>query len=239
MSSFGPLAVGHYAALFATLPVPCETALGMIPRGLRLGEQSLTPDGTHPLLLMFGHHTHVHPAFLKIGGWSYHEFLVAVPWVRRAGEPTICSTMPRLYLDNWPMVVAGWIYAFPKVRARVSSSGEAYEVRSLLRGRQIIEASWSLAGESGPVGVFPSFDGVEPTFEQPFIQRFAPLPFERSVMTFDLDAAVLQGAEATVTITRAFLPGLPTGSFSFPSLTDTPLGSFTISVPWILGAPSF
>ncbi|MBW3671307.1 MAG: hypothetical protein KY432_06500, partial [Acidobacteria bacterium] len=112
-----------------------------------------------------------------------------------------------------------------------------YEVRSLLMGRQIIEASWNVEGEPGPISAFPNFSGVEPTFEQSFIQRFPPLPFERSVMDFKLESAVLQSAGPSITITRSFLPGLPTGTFSFPSITSTPLGSFTISVPWTLSAP--
>lgn len=234
-----PLAVGHYSALFATLPVERNAVLEMIPGGLELGEQSLTPRSQHPILLMFGHHTHVHPSFLKISGWSYHEFLVAVPWVQRGDAPTAYSTMPRLYLDSWPMVLAGWIYAFPKVRARIRSSSSSYEVRSLSMGRQIIDSSWNVEGEPGPIGEFPNFSGVAPTFEQSFIQRFPPLPFQCSVMHFELGKALLRSAESTVTISRSFLPGLPTGTFSFAALTTTPLGSFTISVPWTLSAPKF
>ena len=147
--------------------------------------------------------------------------------------------MPRLFLDNLPMVVAGWIYAFPKALARVRSTESEYAVRSLLAGRPVIDANWQTAGEPGPAAMFRHFEGVRPTFEQPFIQRFPPLPFERSVMTFDLDAAILQSAAAEVTIDRAFLPGLPTGPMTFPSLASTPMGSFTISVPWTLSAPRF
>ena len=66
-------AVGRYSALFATLPVPSETAQGILPAGVALGSQDLTPAGQYPLLLMFGHHTNVHPASLDIHGWSYHE----------------------------------------------------------------------------------------------------------------------------------------------------------------------
>ena len=134
-------------------------------------------------------------------------------------------------------LLAGWIYAFPKALARIETSSDSYDVRTLLSGSRIIEARWQCEGESGPAGAFPNFDGVAPTFAQPFVQRFPPLPFEVSKMTFDLDAAVIQPAEANVTITKAFLPGLPTGPFSFPSLAQTPLGSFTISVPWTLGPP--
>lgn len=232
-------AVGHYAALFVTMPIERAAAEKMIPAGLELAPQNLTGAGEHPLLMMFGHHTDVHPSFLPIRGWSYHEFLVAIPWVRRRGVEEVDSTMPKLYLDNCPMVLAGWIYGFPKVRARIDASGNEYAVRSLFGGRRVIEARWTDGGTSGHISDFPNAAAVEPTFRQPFIQRFPPLPFERSVMTFDLDTAVIQSAVAEVTITQSFLPGLPTGPRTFPAIAETPLGAFTIQVPWTLSPPKF
>jgi hypothetical protein len=232
-------AVGHYSALFATLPVASERAQSMLPPGVSLGAQSLTPPGQHPLLLMFGHHTHVHPAFLDIGGWSYHEFLVAIPWVTKGGSATVWSHMPRLYLDSWAMVLAGWLYAFPKMRARIAAPADAYGVRTWIAGGRRISARWQLEGDAGPASAFPDFAGVAPTFAQPFIQRFTPLPFVASTMAFDLASATLQAATASVEIDDAFVPGLPTGSFSFPSIAGNPLGAFTIDVPWTLSWPRF
>jgi len=230
-------AVGNYSALFATLPVPAENAQAMLPNGVSLGAQTLTPAGQHPLLLMFGHHTHVHPAFLKIGGWSYHEFLVAIPWVTKRGSDTVWSHMPKLYLDSWAMVLAGWLYAFPKMRAGISASADSYAVHTWITRRRRVSARWNLEGSAGPASAFPNFSGVAATFAEPFVQRFPPLPFETSTMAFDLASATIQAATASVEISEPFLPGLPTGSFSFPSIATTPLGAFTIDVPWTLSWP--
>lgn len=236
-SSPAPFAAGHYSALFVTRPIPADAALGMLPKGLDLVPQTLTPPGQHPLLLMFGHHTHVHPAFLKISGWSYHEFLTAVPWVRFPGGKLERSHMPRLYLDNVLMVLAGWLYAFPKLWGRIDSGTGSYAVRSLVSGRPLLSARWNGSGTRGPVEMFPLFRGVEPTFAQPFIQRFPPLPFIGSVMQFALGSATLEAAEGSITIDSEFLRGLPAGTLPFPPLTASPLGGFLIDVPWTLSLP--
>jgi len=231
-------AAGRYTALFATLPVEAKVVQGMVPSGIELASQSLTPDGQHPLLLMFGHHTGVHPAWFEVKAWSYHEFLVAIPWLSKPGNPTAWSHLSRLYLDNWPMIVAGWCYAFPKLRGSILTTQGSYDVRTWIVRAPRISAEWQLEGSPGPASAFPHFDGVAPTFAQTFIQRFPPFPYIASRMVFELPSATLQASSARVEISEAFLLGLPTGSFSFDSIAASPLGAFTIEVPWTLSWPT-
>ena len=73
-------AYGHLDVTVVILAPPAADVSAQLPRGLSLARQHMTPPGTHPLVLMFGQHSHVRPWFMRpAAGGSYDELIVATP----------------------------------------------------------------------------------------------------------------------------------------------------------------
>lgn len=235
-------AVGTYRSDCAVVSLPADAVRRMLPPGAALAPQTLTPPGEHPVLFMFGRHRGVRPVFLPIRGGAYHEMITAVPFLeygkrREEAGRGECAFMPRLYLDNWIFVALGWFYGYDKVRARIADVPGDYRVSSLLSGRKILSGRFDAKGPPGPVSEFPDFAAVEPAFRQPFLGRLFFGPIVCSIMTFELEKAVLRAAEARIAIDAPYLPGMPVREFRVPGIDAAPLGAFSIEVPWTLSYP--
>lgn len=237
-------AVGTYRSDCAVVSLPLDDVRAMLPRGAAPGPQTLAPPGEHPLLLMFGRHSGVHPAILPIRGGSYHEMITAVPFLDYGaggrGENAYrgeYAFMPRLYLDDWIFVMLGWFYGYDKVRARIAETPGDYRVASLLSGRPILSGRFEPRGDAGPVSNFPNFAAVAPAFRQPFLGKLFFGPILCSIMTFELEKATLRPVEARIEIEDAYLPGMPKKEFRVPGIDASPLGAFHIEVPWTLSYP--
>ena len=92
-----------YSALLVTIAVDTALATTILPEGLSLAPQSLTPGGTHPFVFAFGNQSDVRPIAAKIFDVSYAEFIHAIPYVQQCSGgvcrgPFIYS--PRLLLDG-------------------------------------------------------------------------------------------------------------------------------------------
>jgi len=247
-------AVGRYQSSCAVSALPRQNVQRMLPPQLSLAEQTLTNPDEHPVLFMFGSHSGVKPVFLPISGSSYREFILAIPYLRSSGRrfrsPDIgmsghleaeaqadpVAHMSRLYLDKWAPTMAGWVYAYPKQRARIRSTENSYSIASYLGGRPLIRETTVTALEP-PQSSPPDFSVIAPMFEQPFVQTYYGGLVACSVMTFHLDSATIRSATMQMTIEKAFLPGLEMGEKQFPGIDQTPLGSFQIDVSWSLSYP--
>jgi hypothetical protein len=232
-------ALGNYASFFALLPRPAGDARSLLPRGLGLAPQELTPEGEHPVVLMLGRHTHVRPSVLPVRGASYFELLTAVPFVTREGVPSPLVYMPRLYLNSWLFVVLGWLYGYPKRRARIRADAKDYAVRTLLGGSPLVHGRFEPRGPAGPLSDYPWFERVRPVFEQPFVGKIPFGPFLCSIMRFDLARAVLTPVDAVLRIERPFLRGLLTGEHRLGGIDQGWRGAFHIEMPWTLSLPMF
>lgn len=239
-------AVGTYRSDCAVVSLPLDDVRGMLPRGVAPGAQTLSPPGEHPVLFMFGRHSGVRPVFLPVRGGSYHEMITAVPFLDypRASEGRAggeyrgpYAFMPRLYLDSWIFVMLGWLYGYDKVRARIRETPGAYRVAALASGRAIVSGRFDPRGEPGPVSAFPNFVPVEPAFRQPFLGKLFFGPILCSIMTFELEKAVLRPIEACIEIEDSYLRGMPKREFRVPGIDASPLGAFRIEVPWTLSYP--
>ena len=235
-------AVGTYRSDCAVVPLPVETVRRMLPRGAAPGPQTLAPAGEHPVLFMFGRHHGVHPVVLPIRGGSYHEMITAVPFLeygKPGGDPARgpYAFMPRLYLDDWIFVMLGWVYGYDKVRARIEDAPGRYRVSALLSGRTIVTGHFDPKGDAGPVSGFPNFAAVAPAFQQPFLGKTFLGPIVCSIMTFELEKAVLRSAEARIAVDTAYVRGMPVREFRVPGIDAAPLGAFSIEVPWTLSYP--
>jgi len=231
---------GRYLANCAVLALPASDAVAMLTSNAELAAQSLTPPGTHPVILLMGEHTGVRVKFLP-GSIDYREALVSVPWVRRRGAA--CGSGPlahvsRLWLDRLAPVAGGWTFGFPKIWSRVEMSDTSYGVQSILSCTRLLDARFEARGAPAPTSQFHNFGLVRPIFEQPFLQRLLLAgPSCVEVMDFGLDRATLQPIEATVEARRGFLRGFPTGARELKSIDESPLGAFRLELSWTLTAP--
>ena len=234
-------ACGHLDVTVAILERPAAEVTACLPRGLSLARQTMTPTGTHPMMLMFGEHSHVRQWFRPpSSGGSYGEWIVATPfidWTDAHGRVSPWAHMSRLFLNSPWFVVLGWLYAYPKMLARVSAPAGAYSVSTLLRARPRVEMRWERAGPVVPWGDFPGSPRLAPVFEQPFIERFSPLPWLGSRMWFDLERASIQPARAHVKLQPGCAPGLPAMTVDAGSIIDGLPGAFRLSCDWMLSRP--
>ena len=136
-------AYGHLDVTVAIIAPPAAEVRAWLPQGLSLAPQTMTPPGTHPVTLMFGEHSHVRPWFMPpSAGGSYGEWIVATPaldWTDDGGHGTSWAYMSRLFLSSPWFVFLGWLYAYPKVLARVSAPPGAYTVGMLLGAKPRVE----------------------------------------------------------------------------------------------------
>jgi hypothetical protein len=240
-ASPGEYASGHLDVTVAIIAPPSAEVRAWLPRGLTLAPQTMTPAGAHPVMLMFGQHSHVRPWFRPPStGGSYGEWIVATPFVEwTAGDARVSSWayMSRLFLNSPWFVVLGWLYAYPKVLARVSVPSDGYAVRTLLGAQPRVDMQWQSAGPAVPWTDFPGASRLAPCFEQPFISRFAPLPWLGSRMWFDLERASVQPVRAHIDLQTGCAPGLPAMTVDAGSIIDGVPGAFRLSCDWSLSRP--
>lgn len=238
-------ATGIFTAVFGVWSAPRAVAASMLPPGLGLAPQNITGPDEHPVVFLLGREwdVSVHVGPFKARDCQYLEFLLAVPFVARKSGTTAMPGpfvfMPRLFLDNWPFVVAGWFYGYAKRRARVQSPPDGYGIQSLLLGTPSLSARFEDRGPWGPVGDYPNASHLTPVFHLPFVGRGPFGSFIYSDLDFHMDRSRIQPVAAQIRIEASFARGVPPGSHSFPGIDQSSFGAFRIEVPWTLGPPSW
>ncbi len=72
---------GRYQSWMVLLTMPSANVQQMLPAELELAPQAITPAGTHPLLLMFGHQldVEIHLGPAEMFDMDYLEFVLDTP----------------------------------------------------------------------------------------------------------------------------------------------------------------
>lgn len=231
--------VGQYRAGCATLSYPLTNILQLLPDALEPGPQTITAPGTHPLLLLFGHHRNVHVKGVPLFELSYMECVISIPYVqwkdtRRAYRGPL-AYLRRMYLSELIPVLMGYPYAFPKELARIQGLPD-YAVRSLVGDQPLLRGDFHPYGPATDAMSFPNFPAVVGMFQQPFVCNIG-FGYVCSNMTFDTSKAAVRAADATVIIDQAFVDGLIPGPTSLPGLDTSPLGAFMFEAPWQISMP--
>jgi hypothetical protein len=234
-----------------TLTLPTARVTGLLPYGLDLGEQDLTPPGTHPVVLFFHDMFRAHltiPTLLP--DLTYHEQTLGIPFsyvtrgLPRGGACGPFFFMARLFLDD-VLATAGGIlwWGFAKKRARVTVTGDRYTV-SGLDGDPRISLHFDPVGEYRPIADLPAFEPIRRVMCQPIVSRvpaamgpwFVCSDFDRK-----WDEAGVRPLRTVVRVDRAYVPGLPCGRFPARGravgIDRSPLGSYELSARWRLSLP--
>jgi hypothetical protein len=231
-----------------TIALPTERVRGMLPEGLELGEQRLTPPGTHPVVLWFQVMLRAHmsvPTLLP--SMTYLEHIFAVPHTfvtrgrvdRRTPGPYLF--MARLYLDDLLATVGGVLWwGFAKEMAELRLGRRRFSVAQ--RGDTLISLRFEPQGELLPASRFPHFGAMRQIMRQPLVSQL-PLGRGPFFACSDFDRAVEEGRmrplRTVVEVREPFVPGLPCARFpaegAAPGIEVSPLGSYEIRSPWRQG----
>lgn len=239
---------GSYVSSFFVASWPVDVVRGLLPEGVALARQVVTKDGMHPVFFGFGQQinaTLTYFEWLPFFPLNYLEFFIGIPAVRRNQHGILPYDEPymflaRLYLNEVIPVLGGALFwGFPKELARIKKQEGLYEVETLRTDSPLI----SLA--STPTGPFiaaensQSFSFLGGLLGQRLLQKSLEGhgPLASASMKWYLANAQIRPIEAQMTISTAFLPGLPTGTFASLGIDQSPTGAFELRSNWRLSLP--
>jgi len=236
-----------------TLALPSACVRGMLPPGLELGAQQVTPPGTHPVILFF------HDMFRAqisvptlLPNMTYHEHSVGVPFSYLSSgsiTPGVAGPyyfMPKLYLDDLLATLGGFIFwGFAKEMACVTVTGASYAVTSLA-GSRLTSLSWKQPerDEFKPLAEYPNFEPVRRMLTQPIISMLpigmGPF-FVLSDFDKDWDVAIVRPLQTKVEVDVEYVSGYraavyPVSEWS-PGIDSSVFGSYELRAPWRLSLP--
>ena len=231
------------------LALPIREVHNFLPAGLELGPQTVTPPGTHPVMLFFNDIFRGRLSIpAPIPSMTYHEHHVGVPFtqltagVLSPGYPGPYYFMPRLYLDNLQAIVGGiTFWGFAKQMAYFTVTANRYTVRNLA-GEQVISLDWSTEGEGGfrPASDEQPFQMVRQILDQALVSQvpaaMGPL-FVLSDFQKDWTLALVQPLRIAIDVEIAYVPGQQCGLYPAGGSVPTALSSYEIRVPWRLSLP--
>lgn len=246
--------IGTLDSHVVVLALPIEDVKRLLPAGLELAPQIVTPLGKHPVFVLLSH-DHFDAWF---GDMDYHELMVGVPYtqLRETSAPNRGPFiyMPRLYLDQAiPRILGNRLYGFEKLPGEIDASETAYTVREPGGGATIVRAELSDTGTAAAPAEFANFDLVRQLFEQPtvsqalrivdpdaFHARDAGGPFLCSTVTYAFGdpRASLQPSRIRLEVTEQLTPaGILAGTYEREGIDVAQLGSFHLKVPQVVSLP--
>jgi hypothetical protein len=236
-----------------TLALPTARVRDLLPAGLELGEQQVTPPGTHPVILFF------HDMFRAqmsmptlLPNMTYREHSVGVPFSFLSsgsitpGMPGPYYFMPKLYLDNFWATIGGLVFwGFAKEMASVLVTATSYTVTSLT-GQRLTSLGWKKPKqeELKPIAEYEHFEPVRQMLSQPIISML-PAAMGPFFILSDFDkaweVATVRPLETSLEVDVEYVPGYAGGRYPAsgwsPGIDSSVLGSYELRAPWRLSLP--
>ena len=244
--------VGTLDSHVVVLSLPIEVVRDLLPSGLELAPQIVTPTGKHPVFVLLST-DHFEAWF---GNMDYHELMIGVPYTqlsdRSAPNRGPFIYMPRLYLDDpVPRRLGNLLYGFEKLEADIRCSATTYEVTDAA-GRTLARAEMQDLGTPAAPADFAGFEQVRQLFEQPTVSQALRIvdpnafyakddegPFLCTTIqyAFGDPKATLQPARIKLDITGALTPSGLEGTYVREGIDTQELGSFRVFVPQVVSLP--
>lgn len=236
-----------------TLALPSDCVRNLLPAGLDLGTQDVTPRGTHPVIVFFQDMLRASFSIPTLfPAQTYREYCMGVPYSYLSresitpGHPGPYFFMPKLYLDNpWPTATGILAWGFAKSLASIQVTADSFTI-SELSGLRLTALSWKAktTGNYAPVGNWPNFAPIRAMLDQPLISMFpATLGPFFLLSDFDRnwDVAAIKPMETVLEVDIEFVPGYRAGRYPAsgwsPGIHKSVLGSYELRVPWRLSVP--
>ncbi len=236
-----------------TLALPSDRVRNFLPAGLELGEQHVTPAGTHPVILFF------HDMFRAqmsiptlLPNMTYHEHSMGVPFsyisnsALAPGNPGPYYFMPQLYLDNFLATLGGLVFwGFAKAMASVNVTADRFTVTSVA-GQRLTSLAWQTPndGAFGPIAEYAHFEPVRQMLSQPIISMLPAAMgpfFILSDFDKNWDVATVRPLQTSLEVDVAYVPGYECGRYPAsgwsPGIDSSVLGSYELRAPWRLSLP--
>jgi len=219
-----------------TLALPTAQVRDLLPAGLELGDQKVTPAGTHPVILFF------HDMFRAqmsmptlLPNMTYHEHSVGVPFAYLSSS-SITPGMPGPYYFFW---------GFAKEMASATVTETSYSVNSLA-GQRLTSLTWKKPRqqEFRPIAEYKNFEPVRQMLNQPIISML-PAAMGPFFILSDFDkaweVATIRPLETSVEVDQAYVPGYEAGRYPASGysrgINASVLGSYELRAPWRLSLP--
>ena len=242
-------ATGSIDGWFSFHAVDAAALSQVLPPGMRLHAQGLTPPGTHPVALLanrqIGVRLSAQPAFT--GYPDYLEAIIAINHVAIDGIPGLFSYLPNLYLNSRvPQLVGVGFYGYNKRMGRLSMTGSDYHVASPT-GQAIWSGDYQQNGFERRLMNSPECGAVEALCQQIVVSQHPVMGWRFSSFDFNLTAARIAPVHARIRINDSNLAQLPAGEMPAQPLTMTGPGqamrhvglpgAFRIRTAWTLSNP--
>jgi hypothetical protein len=238
--------IGNSIARIFTLAVPSWKVRSLLPAGLDLGDQDLTPEGTHPVLFLFQRFFQCQCSIpLALPSMAFYEHTVCIPYTSvtsgygpPGGLGPFCF-LPKLYLtDPFVMLAGMFVWGYDKELAQINAGENSYSV-ARPTGERIASLEWQDGGDGA---VFArhcrEFDPVRRILDQKLISAL-PVAAGPWLMLTDFERrwnmASVRPLRATLSLTGAHLRAFAPGCYTSVS-GDSP-APFEFSAPWYLSFP--
>ncbi|MFO7758389.1 MAG: NAD(P)-binding protein [Roseovarius sp.] len=239
---------GQIDGFFSFHAVDSEALEMVLPEGMSLHPQTLTPEGTHPVTVLcnqqMGVRASVMPRLLAIP--NYYEAIVAINFVQVEEQEGAFTYLPNLSLTNRLAELSGIIfYGYNKTIGKLSMGHNGYNVAGP-NGATIYSGHYNQRGFARPLTDFPTAGRIEALLEQVVVSRGKLSKWQYSSFDFNLSSAYVAGIHAKIDVQDAKLANLPKGVMyadpirpdGHPANPDNRLpGAFRIWTSWTLSNP--
>lgn len=240
---------GQLDGFFSFHAVDAAALEAVLPDGMHLLPQALTPPGTHPVALLANQQIGVRMSVLPrlLGYRDYFEAIIAINWVGIEGREGVFSYLPNLYLNSRAPQLAGvWMYGFNKRMGRLEMGESAYSVATP-EGQPIWSGRYQQPDFARPLMASPECAAVEALCQQVVVTRAPFGGWHFQAFDFALTSARVAPVSAQIDIADPSLANLPAGPMSARPLSmlaadaatrDHGLpGAFRIWTSWTLSNP--
>jgi uncharacterized protein with NAD-binding domain and iron-sulfur cluster len=220
----------------------------ILPKGMTLAPQAITPLGTHPVTILANQQIGVRPSALPrlFGFRDYLEAIISVACVQVDGHPGIFNYLPNLYLSNRMAQLAGvWFYGFNKRMGKLAMQNAAYSVATP-DGQPVWSARYQDRGFARSLFDSPESARVQTLCDQVIVSQCKLGKWHFSSFDFSLGTAEITPVSAEIDIVDASLAELPAGRMvARPLAMDGDgqhhpqglPGAFRIRTSWTLSNP--
>ncbi len=242
--------IGNGLTRGIALALPSAKVWKLLPPGLELGDQHVTPPGTHPLIFLCHHFSECQFSFPNpLRSMNFHEQTVGIPFTLLCegppGERGPYYFMPKLYLDDlWVWMNGTYWWGFDKEMAIIEESSSRYTVTSA-NARRLLSLEWTPRGRSDHASIgYAGFAPIREMLSQTLVSvcPAAVGPFF-SLTDFDRrwSLATVRQNDSILDMAPEYAHGLEGGRFIDSGRLEGEgsgvLGSFEIAGPWWLSLP--
>jgi hypothetical protein len=251
---FGTISLGGYGHMRGvTLARDTDSVRNLLPAGLDLAPQDVSPKGTHPIVLLFNDMHRAQLSFPNLmPSLTYHEHFIAIPFAILSnasltpGYAGPYYYLVKGYLNSFLATFGGrFFWGLPKELTTLKVTGQQYTVEDRC-GRQLTSLAWKPERENGfrPLAELPNFNPIRAMLSHPIISMMPAAVgpfFVASDFHIQWESATLRPLQTAVEIDSAFVPGYECGRFPAtgwsPGIDRSVLGSYELQAPWQITAP--